>query len=193
MKGTDEIVLYYGLTDGKQEALLLGLLGDLGIKARPVRQQETGMTVGQLAGSEAAGIIGSEEENLTTATTTDSILVMAGLSDDRINTLLAAIRQTAGLTVTLKAVLTEHNSRWSFTNLAAELRQEHAVMQVYTALHQIVRQAEQQLAGAVQPKNQQQLRDAVRRARQTLTAAQKGQADARKMAALGREIAGLLD
>jgi len=193
MKQSDERVLYYGLSDEKQEALLLSLLADLGVRARQVRQSDLKKTVENLAGYNAVDAFSGDEAIEVSTAPADSILVMAGLSDTRINELLTGIRQTAGLSIALKAVLTEHNRSWTFAALAAELRQEHALMQLFMALQQVVRQAEQQLNKPGQAVDRQRIQDAVRRAQQVLTAAQQGDVDSEKMTALGREIAGLLD
>jgi hypothetical protein len=167
----------------------LNLLAGLNLKGRNVQRHELSRSVGELAGSASADQQKDASGNVAMTAPTESIIVMAGLSDAKINALLAGIRQATGLKITLKAVLTEHNRSWAFIDLAAELRQEHAYMQIYMALQQVVRQAEQQLATAT---SSRQLQDVVKQAKKVLSDAQRGEADPKLMAALGREITGLL-
>lgn len=126
-----ELVLYYGI-DKTAEAEWLRLLDGLGMDWLKVETDDLSMTIGSLCGRTAATAPDTQTAQLSAPT--ESIIVMDGLSEARINALLAAIRQTAGLQITLKAVVTPANRQWTFRALAVELRQEHAIMQDYTKL-----------------------------------------------------------
>ena len=75
----------------------------------------------------------------------ETIAVLYGLADQVIQQLLAAFRETEGLTIQLKAVVTEHNSHWPFVDLAKELKQEHELMRVFFAVRQQIELAKKWL------------------------------------------------
>lgn len=57
----------------------------------------------------------------------EPVLVLCGLSDGQLDRLLAALRRM-GAGGCLKAVLTQHNARWTFRTLYAELVKERLQM-----------------------------------------------------------------
>ncbi len=138
MQNTKPLVLYFGL-DKPQESLLLQILAGQQLTGRRIKPGDRLRPIGELTESVP---FASEPGTPETPESTESIIIMDSLSDGQINSLLASIRQTDGLTITLKAVVTANNRSWPFVKLAEELRQEHAVMQAYTALTQLSRRAQ---------------------------------------------------
>jgi hypothetical protein len=194
----DELVLYYGI-DASQENLWHQLLLRLGLKGLRVGSGDLDRTVGRLVDLSRPGSHADEEadRDLPADAPTESIIVMHGLTNARINELLTSIRQAAGLTITLKAVVTESNRNWPFRALASELKQEHALMTAYQALQNVTRLAESWLAGHPDarqdlPDTRGRLEDAMLQARSILARFQQGEADIKQIAACGREIASLL-
>ena len=185
MTQINELVLYFGLDDESQETLMQNLLTRLAIEGKKIEVQDVNRLVGELAGSPSGNA--KQAKTAYPETPKESIIVMKGLADARINELLAGIRQTAGLRIAIKAVVTDQNSGWPFSVLAAELRQEHAMMNIYNALQQSVRQAELLMEGNTTGES---LKNALQRANKALTRArQQGEIDPEQMAALNREIA----
>lgn len=136
LSAVGELVLYYGLSDSNQEELLTCLLAQLGLQGRKIEEHELNRTVDQLIRtSHQPG--GSGFDGLAP---TESIAVMHGLTDERIRELLAAIRRTEGVSIELKAVVTDNNANWPFINLAVELRSEHAAMQTFLSMRALVRE-----------------------------------------------------
>ena len=58
----------------------------------------------------------------------EQVLVLKGFSGGRLDQLLASLRRAGVPKIDLKAVLTEHNSGWTFYHLYEEIREEHASM-----------------------------------------------------------------
>ena len=115
MAGKKEMVLYYepdsqkgGGNTGKS-AKLKGVLVRMGVRIKNVAPEQTGQTVGFLAGME-----GFEERQTFTS--------------GRIDQLLMGLRQAGVPRIHLKAVITDTNSSWSFYQLYEELKKEHKAM-----------------------------------------------------------------
>lgn len=66
----------------------------------------------------------------------DEMIIMSGLSDDRLQTLLQTLREAGAAPIRLKAVVTEHNRDWRLIDLIHELHRERRFMVAYTALQQ---------------------------------------------------------
>lgn len=72
----------------------------------------------------------------------EEVMIMRDLADQRLNQLLASLRQAAVGKIALKCVVTPHNQGWRLLNLFAELRSENVIMEAFGNLHQTVRLAE---------------------------------------------------
>ena len=66
----------------------------------------------------------------------DEMIIMSGLTDDRLQTLLQTLREAGAAPIRLKAVVTEHNRDWRLIDLIHELHRERRFMAAYTALQQ---------------------------------------------------------
>lgn len=120
MKVTNETVLFYQLQPEKAERIS-GMLVKMGIKGKAVSPEEYGLPIGSLVGLRVEA---AQEEGEPFS---QEMLVMSGLSSKRINQFLAGLRQ-AGVTVDLKAVVTQQNQYWSSYRLYKEISQEHSYM-----------------------------------------------------------------
>ena len=116
-------VLLYNFTDRDRLMKLKFLLYKLGITGREVAAAELEAPIGALlglAGYETAG-------NYAGPGFAEEMLVMHALSKPQFSALLDGLRQ-AGVTVSLKAVVTDTNAAWDSLRLHRELSAEHAAM-----------------------------------------------------------------
>ena len=130
-----ETVLYYN--PGRPEtmkhvAVMKGVLVRMGIRIRNIAPDQVLKTVGYLAGidgfrPEEEGA-GEQEERGELPEIPVEMLVLKQFSDRRLEELLMNLRKAGVPKIGLKAVLTEHNSAWTFFRLYEELKEEHQAM-----------------------------------------------------------------
>ncbi|MCI6813292.1 MAG: DUF3783 domain-containing protein [Lachnospiraceae bacterium] len=95
-----------------------------GNKELPVREEKG--KEGQSASEEPQG---HEQAGETAPQPLEGeMLVMAGVSGDRLNTVLQAVKKAGIGTIPYKAVVTETNQAWTARELFEELRKEHEAM-----------------------------------------------------------------
>lgn len=133
-----ETVLYYNPGDpetAKHVALMKSVLVRMGIRIRNVGPDQIHETVGYLAGlegypsrEEAKGMLDRQEDETPLAIPVE-VMVLKQFSDRRLDELLMNLRRAKVPRIRLKAVLTEHNSHWSFYQLYEELWKEHQAME----------------------------------------------------------------
>ena len=128
-----EMVLYYQPEREKEAgnaskaAKLKGVLIRMGIRIKNITPEQTGQTVGYLAGFE--GFDEREtEEGTVLPELEEEMLVMKNFTNRRIDELLAGLRRAGVPKVELKAVVTETNSGWTFYALYEELKKEREAM-----------------------------------------------------------------
>ena len=127
MAKTAESVLYYnpGTPESKKHvAKLKSVLVRMGVRIRNIRPEQTGQTVGFLAGLEGF----EEEEAGELPMIPEEVLVMKHFSNSRLDELLLNLRKAGVPRIAAKAVLTEQNAGWPFYKLYQELRKEHEAM-----------------------------------------------------------------
>lgn len=127
MAVTKEMVLYYQPEKDKQDgndtkaAKLKSVLVRMGIRIKNISPDQTSQTVGYLAGYD-----GFEEQTGKEAEPVEEeILVMKNFSSQRIDELLLNLRKAEVPRIALKAVVTETNCKWKFSDLYQELKKEH--------------------------------------------------------------------
>ena len=111
-----ETVLYYN--PGRPEtmkhvAMMKSVLVRMGIRIRNIGPDQVMETVGYLAGMEGFQV---------------EMMVLKQFSNRRLDELLMNLRKAGVPKIALKAVLTEHNSAWTFYHLYEELKEEHEAM-----------------------------------------------------------------
>ncbi len=114
-------VLLYNVQDPARRMAVKLCLHRLGLRCRDVSPEEQGQPLGLLLGLE--GYAPGEAAE----TFTEEMLVMHQLSGTQFSALLDALRR-AGISVALKAVVTETNVAWTSERLHRELAAEHAAM-----------------------------------------------------------------
>ena len=75
------------------------------------------------AGEESAGAVPGELPVIP-----EEVMVLKQFSSQRLDMLLSGLRRAGVPRIALKAVLTEHNSDWTFYHLYQELKEEHETM-----------------------------------------------------------------
>lgn len=94
-----------------------------GFRIRVVKPEEVGLSVGALAELSGAVLAGKGSSEPFA----EEMLVLCGVAQDAFHSFLAQLR-ARGVPVTLKAVVTEHNTLWSFARLHENLAEEHRAM-----------------------------------------------------------------
>lgn len=121
---TDELVLTH-FPDMVYAAKAGAVFAALGIGSRAVAPGETGQTVGFLAGLPGQS---ARAKGLIAPKLTDPMLVLCGLSRERMDTLFAALRAAGAPPPNRKAILTPTNMGWTLDALYEELGREHEAM-----------------------------------------------------------------
>lgn len=137
-----EMVLYYTPADTPNVAKLKGVLVRMGVRIKNISPDQTGQTIGYLAGlpgfscgerADAASPAGEaarqqEAERAAAPPIPCEVLVMHQFTSRRIDELLRNLRKAGVPRIALKAVVTEHNSHWTFYHLYEEIKKEHEAM-----------------------------------------------------------------
>ena len=138
-----ETVLYYN--PGRPEtmkhvAMMKSVLVRMGVRIRNIGPEQVLEKVGYLAGMEgyeaaggSAGADGADGERTGAGpgelpVIPEEVLVLKQFSSQRLDMLLSGLRRAGVPRIALKAVLTEHNSDWTFYHLYQELKEEHETM-----------------------------------------------------------------
>lgn len=118
-----ETVLYYNPGSADRARLMKGVLVRMGIRIRNIAPDQVLQQVGYLAGlPDYTETEMPEGEDLPEIS--EEVLVLQGFGNRRLDELLTQLRRVKAPNIELKAVVTEHNSSWSFYQLYEELRQE---------------------------------------------------------------------
>lgn len=116
-----ERILLYNMPDADKRRVLQKALRPLGMTLQYVERQDYLKPLGTLAGEKLFFTVDKMYEGPELA---GSMLVMAGLSSERVDQVLQAIR-SSGLQLPYKAVLTDTNRYWTSLMLFEELQKEH--------------------------------------------------------------------
>ena len=127
-----ECVLLFQFEPEKQRKLAAQLLMAR-FRVKAVTAEEWDLPIGYLAGDKEVVLDETETEEGPEAKVEDGagrspMIVMAGLTGQRVNAVLQAIRKAGIGPVPYKAVLTETNRTWKAARLLEELRKEHEEM-----------------------------------------------------------------
>lgn len=124
-----EMVLYYNPSPAPHVAKLKSVLVRMGVRIKNIGADQIMEQVGFLAGIEGFEKHAAESgENEPLPVISEEVLVMKNFSSRRIDELLFNLRKAGVPKLGLKAVLTEHNCKWTFFQLYKELKEEHESM-----------------------------------------------------------------
>lgn len=119
-----EQILYYAPSGKGQEENLKRLSEGFGIRFIKIQASQTGQSLGFLA-----GVDGFEEKKESVLSMppvlAEEMLIFGGISSERLDVFLGVLK-TAGISISLKAILTPYNIGWSPAQLFAELEKERA-------------------------------------------------------------------
>ena len=129
-----ETVLYYN--PGRPEtmkhvAMMKSVLVRMGIRIRNIGPEQVLETVGYLAGMDGFQVLDKAPEGQEAAglpVIPVEMMVLKQFSNRRLDELLMNLRKAGVPRIGLKAVLTEHNSTWTFYHLYEELKEEHETL-----------------------------------------------------------------
>ena len=128
-----ETVLYY--KPGRPEtmkhvAMMKSVLVRMGVRIKNIGPEQVLEKVGYLAGmegyeaaKESAGAVPGKLPVIP-----EEVMVLKQFSGQRLDMLLSGLRGAGVPRIALKAVLTEHNSDWTFYHLYQDLKEEHETM-----------------------------------------------------------------
>lgn len=115
----------YNLGDDRQKGRAVRqVLSDAGFAVRTIRPEKLGDPVGALAGLPG---FRSLKRSYTGDVPEEEFMLLSNLPEDRIDALLAAMRQ-ADVQVGCKAVVTRYNAKWPIATLIANVAREHAAL-----------------------------------------------------------------
>ena len=120
------LILYY-IGDPKKEKLFREFCKRQNCRMRAISGQDMNKEVGYLAGISPAAA-GTSHGKMPEGFPVPEVLIFSGLSMDRLEVFLDAYKQAGIPPVGLKAVLTEHNLRWTVYELTTELMKERMAM-----------------------------------------------------------------
>lgn len=125
MREVKETVLYYNPIPSDKVIRLKGVLVQMGIRIKNITREQSGQTVGYLAGMK-----GFEETEVLgeLPVIEEEILIMKDFSGTRMDQLLLSLRKAGVERIALKAVVTESNSKWTLNQLYREIKEEHEKM-----------------------------------------------------------------
>ena len=121
-------------------AMMKSVLVRMGVRIRNIGPEQVLEKVGYLAGMEgyeaaggSAGADGADGERTGAGpgelpVIPEEVMVLKQFSGQRLDMLLSGLRGAGVPRIALKAVLTEHNSDWTFYHLYQELKEEHETM-----------------------------------------------------------------
>ena len=128
-----EMVLYYQPEREKEAgnaskaAKLKGVLIRMGVRIKNITPEQTGQTIGYLAGFDGFDEMEPQEGSVAPEID-EEMLVMKNFTNRRIDELLVGLRRAGVPKIELKAVVTETNCGWSFYALYEELKKEREAM-----------------------------------------------------------------
>ena len=119
-----EAILLVHFTDRIRRNQLIKALLPLRLPLKEIPQEDYGKCIGYLAGIKE---LGSDETRSAKEELSGELLVMAGLSNQRMDQVLRSIRKS-GISIPYKAVLTPSNQSWNVWELFEEIKKEHEKM-----------------------------------------------------------------
>ena len=113
--------------NASKAAKLKGVLIRMGVRIKNITPEQTGQTIGYLAGFDGFDEMEPQEGSVAPEID-EEMLVMKNFTNRRIDELLVGLRRAGVPKIELKAVVTETNCGWSFYALYEELKKEREAM-----------------------------------------------------------------
>ena len=123
-----ERVLLYGISEETERGQAIRkTISAFGMEAKTISEDMLRQTVGWCAELPGYPMAEKEAAEPPEAPAAQEAMILCGLDRKRLDVLLAAF-QAQNLQVSLQAVLTEYNAKWSVSDLLHELTKEHEAM-----------------------------------------------------------------
>lgn len=122
-----ETVLYYNPQKAAHAAKLKSVLVRMGIRIKNIDASQLHETVGYLAGIDGFGPSERSERDDETVIG-EEMLILKDFTDRRLDELLKQLRKSGIPRIDLKAVVTQYNAGWKFSELYKEIKEEHEQM-----------------------------------------------------------------
>lgn len=122
-----ETVLYYNPQKAAHASKLKSVLVRMGIRIKNIAPSQLHETVGYLAGIDGFGPSEEDGQDKETAIQ-EEMLVLKDFTDQRLDELLKQFRKNGVPRINLKAVVTQYNAGWKFSELYREIKKEHEQM-----------------------------------------------------------------
>lgn len=125
-----ELVLYYTPEDRPHAPLVRGVLSQMHIRIKNLTLERCVQKIGYLAGME-----GFEKREVSPGyekyapAMEQELLVFCGLTEERLEELLANLKKAGVPPIPLKAIVTDTNAEWTAYQLYGQLQEEHMQMQ----------------------------------------------------------------
>lgn len=120
-----ETVLLFNFTDREKRNKVTRTLFPLKLKIKEIEKKDYLQPIGYLAGNKEISPFEGEYEGEELE---GEMLVMAGLTSDRIDMVLKALRRSGAGSIPYKASMTPTNQHWNPVQLFKEIKEEHEKM-----------------------------------------------------------------
>lgn len=117
-------ILLFNFTDKPRLDKIIRAILPLKVKIKKVNREDYMQSIGYLLGKKDIDPI---EKKYDGPELDDEMLLLADMMDSQINQLLLSLRK-AGVSIKLKAVLTENNQYWNTLQLYEELKKENEAL-----------------------------------------------------------------
>ena len=117
-------IVLFNFTDKPRLDKIIRAILPLKIKIKKVNKEDYLQPIGYIIGKKD---IDSTMEKYNGPELDDEMLLLADMTDSQINQLLLYLRK-AGVSINLKAVLTENNQNWNTLQLFDELKKENEAL-----------------------------------------------------------------
>ena len=135
---TAKVILYNLGEDSSRGAVLRSILNDMAVVCETMTDEHLNETVGYLAGLagyEAAG------ETYTGAGSTSEFMLICNMPEAQLDRFLDMMTEK-GIRIDHKAVMTDYNKDWQFSQLISDIADEHEVFQALLELDKLIDDAE---------------------------------------------------
>ncbi len=155
----ETVYLYHISQDSQRGQDIARAMEGISVPVEEIKEELLGETLGYCLGLPGFPKTGGP---IPEAGFEEEVLVMKGFTKQSMDRMLKEFQRKNIPPVALKAVLTEHNSKWRCIDFFKELKREHLFMNAYQSLRRLVFLAEQQKGQTAE------LQEAVRKAREQL-------------------------
>ena len=121
----ETVYLYHIGLNSQRGQEITQALGEISVQVKEIKEEQLGETLGYCLGLPG---FSKNDSPLAEEGFDQEVLVMKGFTRQSMGRMLKQFQRKGFPPVALKAVLTEHNSTWTFYHLYEELKEEHETM-----------------------------------------------------------------